>query len=176
MDSLREATAARHANEQVLEIDPNLVDARLVLGVNQYVVGSLPFYMKLIGFLNGFHGDKEGGIRELEMVAEHGVQDKFDAKVLLAVIYRRERRPEKAIPLLEELAARFPRNYLFLFEQVQMYSDLGDKQSACESWQISKDVDTSARRDLRSCPLKSSSSRGATCCFGIGILIRRSRT
>jgi epoxyqueuosine reductase len=129
-DALREATAARHANERVLEIDPNQVDARLVLGLNQYVVGSLPFYMKLVGFLNGFHGDKEGGIRELETVAAHGVQDVFDAKVLLAVIYRRERRPEKAIPLLEELAGRFPRNYLFRFEQVQMYSDLGDKGSA----------------------------------------------
>jgi tetratricopeptide (TPR) repeat protein len=66
----------------------------------------------------------------LETVAEHGIQDVFDAKVLLAVIYRRERRPEKAIPLLEELAGRFPRNYLFRFEQVQMYSDLGDKASA----------------------------------------------
>jgi epoxyqueuosine reductase len=130
MDALREATAARHSNEQVLAIDPNLVDARLVLGLNQYVVGSLPFYMKFVGFLKGFRGDKEGGIRQLETVAAHGVQDTFDAKVLLAVIYRRERRPEKAIPLLEELAARFPRNYLFLFEQVQMYSDLGDKQSA----------------------------------------------
>jgi epoxyqueuosine reductase len=130
MDALREATAARHANERVLEIDPNLVDARLVLGLNQYVVGSLPFYMKLVGFLNGFHGDKEGGIRLLETVAEHGVQDIFDAKVLLAVIYRRERLPQKAIPLLDELAGRFPRNYLFRFEQVQMYSDLGDKASA----------------------------------------------
>ena len=129
-DALREATAARHANERVLEIDPNLVDARLVLGLNQYVVGSLPFYLKLVGFLNGFHGDKEGGIRQLETVAAHGVQDVFDAKVLLAVIYRRERRPEKAIPLLEELAGRFPRNYLFRFEQVQMYSDLGNKESA----------------------------------------------
>lgn len=129
-DALREATAARHANERVLEIDPNLADARLVLGLNQYVVGSLPFYLKLVGFLNGFHGDKEGGIRQLETVAAHGVQDVFDAKVLLAVIYRRERRPEKAIPLLEELAGRFPRNYLFRFEQVQMYSDLGNKESA----------------------------------------------
>ncbi|HEY6989494.1 MAG TPA: tRNA epoxyqueuosine(34) reductase QueG [Bryobacteraceae bacterium] len=130
MDALREATAARRANEKVLEIDPNLIDAHLILGLNQYVVGSLPFYLKLVGFLNGFHGDKEGGIRQLETVAAQGVRDKFDAKVLLAVIYRRERQPGKAIPLLEELAARFPRNYLFLFEQVQMYSDLGDKQSA----------------------------------------------
>ncbi len=130
MDALREATAARHADEKVLDIDPNVADAHLILGLNQYVVGSLPFYLKLLGFLGGFHGDKEGGIRQLEMVAERGVRDKFDAKVLLAVIYRREKQAGKAIPLLEELAARFPRNYLFLFEQVQMYSDLGDKQSA----------------------------------------------
>ena len=38
--------------------------------------------------------------------------------------------PSKAIPLLKELAARFPRNYLFRLEEVQMYSDAGDKQAA----------------------------------------------
>jgi tetratricopeptide (TPR) repeat protein len=32
--------------------------------------------------------------------------------------------------LLKELAATFPRNYFFLLEQEQMYSDLGDKASA----------------------------------------------
>ena|GEM_PF-59738 len=130
MDALKEATAARHANERALEIDPKQVDAQLILGLNHYVVGSLPFYLKMVGFLSGFRGDKDEGIRQLEHVAAQGSRNKDDAKVLLAVIYRRERQPEKALPLLEELAERFPRNYLFRFEQVQMYSDLGNKQNA----------------------------------------------
>ena len=130
MDSLREATAARKANERIRELDPHDVDARLVFGLNEYVVGSLPFYMRALGFLGGFHGDRADGIKQLELVATQGVRNRYDAQVLLAVIYRRERDPRKAIPLLKELANRFPRNHLFRLEQVQMYSDAGDKQSA----------------------------------------------
>jgi epoxyqueuosine reductase len=129
-DALREATAARKANERIREIDPKDVDARLVFGLNEYVVGSLPFYMRALGFLGGFHGDRADGIRQLELVAKQGAQNRYDAQVLLAAIYRRERDPRKAIPLLKELAARFPRNHLFRLEEVQMYSDAGDKQSA----------------------------------------------
>ncbi len=130
IDALREASAARKAQEQVLEIDPGFVDAHLILGVYQYVVGCLPFYLRAAGFVGGFHGDKEGGMRQLQLVASKSVLNRYDAQVLLAVLYRREHRPRLAIPLLQELARQFQRNYLFRFEQVQMYSDLGDKKSA----------------------------------------------
>jgi len=130
IDSLREATAARKANQAVLEHDPNFTDARLLLGLDQYVVGSLPFYMRAIGFIGGFHGDREGGIRQLERVANEGTMNRYDAQMLLAVIYRREHRPQQAIPLLQDLATIFPRNHLLRLEQVQMFSDSGDKDSA----------------------------------------------
>ncbi len=130
IDSLREATAARKANERIRELDPKDVDAKLVYGLNEYVVGSLPFYMRALGFLGGFHGDRNDGVQQLELVAKQGIRNRYDAQVLLAAIYRRERDPRKAIPLLKELAERFPRNYLFRLEQVQMYSDAGDKKTA----------------------------------------------
>jgi predicted Zn-dependent protease len=130
VDSLREATAARKANERIRELDPKDIDAKLVLGLNEYVVASLPFYMRAFGFLGGFHGDRADAVKQLEIVAKQGARNRYDAQVLLAVIYRREHDPRKAIPLLKELAASFPRNHLFRLEQVQMYSDAGDKQSA----------------------------------------------
>jgi tetratricopeptide (TPR) repeat protein len=49
---------------------------------------------------------------------------------LLAAIYRREHQPQRAVPLLQDVATRFPGNYLFRFEMVQMYSDMGAKASA----------------------------------------------
>jgi tetratricopeptide (TPR) repeat protein len=129
-DALKDATASRKYSNRLLEVDPNFVDAQIVQGLHDYVVGSLPFYMRMFGFLAGFHGDREGGIRDLQRVAQQGVLSKYDARILLAVIYRREHRSQEAIPLLKELSQRFPRNYLFRLEQVQMYSDLGDKQDA----------------------------------------------
>ena len=130
MDALREATAARKADQRLLRLDPGFIDGQLILGLNKYVVGSLPFYLRAMGFIGGFHGDKEAGIRDLQNVAQFGTINRYDAKILLAVIYRREHRPAEAIPILQELAGIFSRNYLFRFEQVQMYSDLGDKHAA----------------------------------------------
>jgi tetratricopeptide (TPR) repeat protein len=86
--------------------------------------------MRMVGFLAGFRGDKEGGIATLKMLAAKGQAVKVDAAIMLGIIYRRERRPLDAIPILLDLVQKFPRNYLFRLEQVQMYSDAGDKGKA----------------------------------------------
>jgi tetratricopeptide (TPR) repeat protein len=130
LDALREATDARKVSQTILQIDPKELDAYLIIGLNHYIVGSLPFYMRALGFIGGFSGDRTGGIRDLELVREHGRRNRYDAEILLAAIYRREKDPQKAIPLLEDLASTFPRNYLFRLEQIQMYSDAGDKKAA----------------------------------------------
>ncbi|MBV8550254.1 MAG: tetratricopeptide repeat protein [Acidobacteriaceae bacterium] len=132
MAALHESIAGRRANDELLAIDSNFVDAHLISGVSHYIVGCLPFYLRALGSVNGFHGDKEGGVRELQLVAKQGVLNRYDAEVLLAAIYRRERRPKDAIPILQDVAGRFPRNYIFRFEQVQMYSDMGDKRAALD--------------------------------------------
>ena len=130
LDSLRDATAARKLHNRVLELDPSRVDAHMMQGMHDYLIGSLPMVYKMLGFLAGFHGDKVEGIRELKLVAENGVYNKVDAEILLSVIYRRERRPWEAIPMLESLHTRFPRNFLVLFELSQMYADMGDRGKA----------------------------------------------
>lgn len=131
-DALRDAAEANKLHARVTELDPDNVDARLVQGVYDYMVGNLPWYYRVLGFLAGYRGDKERGIATIRYVAEHGINNKYDAQVLLAVAYRRERRAQEAIPLLENLIRRFPRNFLFRLELVQMYSDLGNKKAALE--------------------------------------------
>ena len=129
-DALRDTTSARQDCNRVTELDPSNYDARLIQGVHDYVVGSLPWTWRLLGFLAGFHGDKERGLQTLEQVARKGNLNKVDAQGLLCALYRREHQPRKAIPLLEDLLRRFPRNHLLLFEQAQMYSDLGNQEKA----------------------------------------------
>ncbi|MEO7142012.1 MAG: tetratricopeptide repeat protein [Bryobacteraceae bacterium] len=133
MDALRDSTTARKYHNQVTDIDPSFIDARLVQGVHDYIVGSLPWAMKMLGFLGGFHGDREEGIRLLQLVAQKGKSDRVDAQILLAAIYRRERRPLDAILLLNSLVERYPRAYLLRFEQAQMYGDASDKAHALEA-------------------------------------------
>lgn len=133
-DALRDATEARKLHNRVVELDPEFVDARLVQGAHDYVVGSLPLLYKMFGFLIGFRGDKDTGIRTLEEVAKEGQHVSYDAKVLLCAVYLREGKEmmPKAIPLLKELSAQFPHNHLFRLELVQLYSDLGQEQNVSQ--------------------------------------------
>ena len=127
MDALHDSSDARKAHSRATELDPKFVDARLVQGVYDYLVGSLPFTWRMLGFLAGFHGDRERGIATLKDVYAHGITNHQDAAIILCAIYRRERRAREAVPFLNELIARFPRNYLLRLELVQMFGDLGEK-------------------------------------------------
>jgi len=130
VSALHDATTARRLHNRVSELEPSNVDARLVQGLHDYVIGSLPAIYKIFGFLIGFHGDKERGIRTVQDVAARGTLNRVDAEVFLAAIYRRERQPAKALPVVEDLIRRFPRNYLLRFEEAGMYSQLGDGKKA----------------------------------------------
>lgn len=130
MDALRDATSARKAHTRVNRLDPSNTDARLFQGLYDNVTGSLPIGYRILGFVAVYHGDRERGIRTLETVMREGKSNRVEAQVLLAVVYRRERRAQEAISLLESLIREFPRSYLLSFEIVQMYSDLGDKDVA----------------------------------------------
>ncbi len=130
MDSLKDATAARKAHNRITEIDPSIIDARLVQGGYDYVVGSLPPLWKMLGFVAGYHGDRERGIQTLRMVAEKGRLNRVDAAVMLCAILHRERRPGETVPYIEELIREYPRNFLLRLELVQMYGESGEKDKA----------------------------------------------
>ena len=65
VSALHVALQARSDNEKVLRLDPKYIDAKLVVGVHQYVTGSLPFGLKLIAGAAGISGSKSKGIQDL---------------------------------------------------------------------------------------------------------------
>ncbi len=132
-DSLKDANASRHWHNRISELQPQNVDARLVQGLHDYIVGSLPWAYRMLSFMIGMHGDKERGIRTVEQVAREGTQNRIDAQIFLCALYRRENQTKRAIPLVEDLIRRFPRNYLLRLELSQMYSMAGDKAHALDA-------------------------------------------
>ena len=151
-DSLKEFTQSRKLHQQALQIKPDFVDAMMVGGVHDYIVGSLPFSWKLLGFLIGFRGDRDGGLRTVERVAAEGQRARVEAMVLLAVAYRRERHAEKAVPLLNKLIEMFPRHYLYRLEMVQMYADLGKKDEALAILKTMEDLRTAGATGYKNLP------------------------
>jgi lipopolysaccharide biosynthesis regulator YciM len=61
----------------------------------------------------GVRGSKKRGLEMLERVASEGKWARDVARVLLVDLYKREKRWEDAAKTARELAAKYPRNYLF---------------------------------------------------------------
>jgi tetratricopeptide (TPR) repeat protein len=128
--ALRMALQARDDNDKVLELDPNYVDAELVVGVHQYVVGSLPRAIKLVVGLAGIHGNKEKGLTILRDDGEHGVTTSVEARTALALFLRREAKYGEAAEWNDSLKRQYPHNFLFWLEAANLQKDAGKAQQA----------------------------------------------
>jgi tetratricopeptide (TPR) repeat protein len=129
--ALRNAVGARHDHERVLELDPNYVDAKLVVGTHNYVVGSLPWAVKAAVSLVGLSGSKERGIADLYDAARANGENSVDAKVILSLFLRRERRYDEALTLMRSLIPRYPHNVLFALEEGNLLRAAGrDREAA----------------------------------------------
>jgi hypothetical protein len=132
--ALRNAVGARHDHEHVLELNPNYVDAKLVVGTHNYVMGSLPWSVKVAGALVGLSGTKEKGLEYLREVADSNGENAVDARVVLSLFLRREHRYDEARTLMHDLAARYPRNYLFPLEEANLLRASGHPQEAAADY------------------------------------------
>lgn len=128
--ALRNAVGARHDHERVLELDPAFVDAKLVVGTHNYVVGNLPWSVKVAAALAGLSGSKEKGLAYLREVAKAGGENSVDAKIMLSLFLRREHQYDEALGYLRELAAKYPHNHLFPTEVANLLRASGQLAEA----------------------------------------------
>jgi tetratricopeptide (TPR) repeat protein len=123
--ALRNAVGARRDHEHVLQLDPNFVDAKLVVGTHYYVMGSLSWSVKAAVALVGLSGSKEKGLEYLRQVADSKGENSVDGKVVLSLFLRREHRYDEGRVLMHELTERYPRNYLFPVEEANLLRSSG---------------------------------------------------
>jgi tetratricopeptide (TPR) repeat protein len=130
MSALRMALQARDDNDKVLELDPDYVDAELVVGVHQYVVGALPLPFKLMAGLAGIHGSKEKGIAMLRDCGQRGVTTSVEARTALALFLRREAKYDQAAVVNDSLKRQYPHNFLFWLEAANLRKDEGNAEQS----------------------------------------------
>ncbi len=126
LGSLKNAKASNKWAVKLLEIEPNFYDAYLTTGVNEYLIGSLPFFVKWFVKMDGIKGSKKQAFANLELVAEKGQYLGPFAKILLSIISLREDRPERAKQLLAELTDRYPQNLLLKKELARVTQKLAN--------------------------------------------------
>ena len=141
--ALRNAVGARHDHERVLELSPQYTDAKLVVGAHNYVMGSLPWGVKVAVALVGLSGSKDKGIDYLYDVGRSNGENSVDARIALLVFLRREHRYNDALTLLRGLIPQYPQNVLFALEEGNLLRSLNQNQDAAavyrKVWQAGRD-------------------------------------
>ena len=133
--ALHMASASRRDDDAVLKLDPQYIDCYLIVGVHDYVMGSLAFPLKMLAGLVGIHGSKSKGIQELRWVGREGIINSVAARTALAIFLRREAQYGKALDVINGLAHQYPHNFLFALEQANLLKDSGQGMRAIAAYQ-----------------------------------------
>ncbi len=106
----------RPYGDKLLLVDPGAFDAYLGSGVENYLLSLKAAPLRILLRLTGSRIDHDKGLEQLRMTALHGYYLEPFAKLLLAVAALRDKNPEQAAQLLQELHDRFPNNGLYSVE------------------------------------------------------------
>ena len=120
LGSLQYAKESHMYAVQLLKLDPMFTDAYMTTGLTEYLLGSVPFFVRWFLKFDEAEGDKKKAVRNLEMVVKNGRYLGPFAKILLCIIHLREKRKAECERLLKELVRDFPDNPLLRKELVKV--------------------------------------------------------
>jgi hypothetical protein len=114
--ALRFSNKGNEWARKLLAISPESYDAYVATGIQKYLVGLKPAPVRWMLRFKGIKGDRDEGLRELELAAAKGHYLAPFARILLAIAYLRKDEQEAAMELLTGLRQEFPNNPLFAEE------------------------------------------------------------
>jgi tetratricopeptide (TPR) repeat protein len=126
----RQGLASRNDSEQALRIDPNYVDAKMAIGIQQFAVASLPRLVRMLVGIAGVGGNKEKGLDLLRQSAAHGIVTPIESRTALSLFLRHDARYPEAIVVQKGLADQYPHDYLFRLEVANLTKDSGNGPGA----------------------------------------------
>ena len=103
---------------RVQELDPGFGDAYLVPGTYVYSIATLPRALRLLAFLFGMRGDREGGLRGIATTANEGRRARWGALWTYELLMQREEREDEALAAVRRLMRQFPKNPDFALDEV----------------------------------------------------------
>jgi len=130
----RLAMKAKDDEVRVLQLDPDYVDAKLVVGVYEYVVGALPLPFKLLIGFAGITGSKSRGLEMLNDDGNRGVMTRVESRTVIALFLRREAKYREAIQVVRGLKSQYPHGFLFCLEEANLRKDAGEGMGAVAAY------------------------------------------
>ena len=107
-------------HRRVQELDPGFRDAYLVPGTYAYSIATLPRPLRMLAFLFGMRGDREGGLREIAITANEGRRARWGGLWTYELVMQREEREDEALEAVRRLMRQFPKNPDFALDEVSV--------------------------------------------------------
>ncbi len=123
--SLSPAKLSNVYAQRLLKVNPQFYDAYLTTGMTEYIVGSLPFFVRWFVRFDNVKGSKDQAFKNLTLVVQSGRYLKPFAKILLAILNLREKKPRESQKLLADLTRDYPDNQLIRKELAKLSAQLG---------------------------------------------------
>jgi tetratricopeptide (TPR) repeat protein len=134
--AIRSALAARRDHERVLELDPSYVDAKMTVGIHNYIIGSLNWAGRAAVALVGVTGNKQKGLDYLREVSRSHGTSSNDAAMALSLFLRREQRYAEALELVGRVSREYPRNFLLAVEYAHLLNAAGHGREAIAQYRL----------------------------------------
>jgi tetratricopeptide (TPR) repeat protein len=166
MAAIRSALSSRRDHERVLQLDPGYVDAKMTVGIHNYIIGSLSWPTRMAVALVGVTGNKQKGLDYLREVSRSHSTASVDASMALALFLRREQRYAEALALVSRLSREYPRNYLMAIEYAHLLNAAGHGPEAVAQF---RSILERGREG------KFSSFEPAAAAWGLGVSLRGQR-
>ena len=107
-------------HRRVQELDPGFKDAYAVPGAYDYGIATLPRPLRMLVFLFGMRGDREGGLRGVQITADEGRRARWGGLWTYALLMQREEQEDEALAAIRRLTRKFPRNPDFALDEVSI--------------------------------------------------------
>jgi hypothetical protein len=133
--SVRSALAARRDHERVLELDPKYVDAKMIVGIHNYIIGSLNWAVRTAVTVVSVGGSKTKGLDYLRDVSKSNTVATTDAKIALALFLRREQKYQEALDLVRGMTEQYQRSFLMAQEYGDLLNAAGHGKEAIAQYQ-----------------------------------------
>ena len=133
--AVRSALAARRDHERVLELDPKYVDAKMLVGIHNYIIGTLNWAARTAVTVVSVGGSKTKGLDYLREVSKSNTVATTDAKIALALFLRREQKYAEALEVVRGMAEQYPRSFLLAQEYGDLLNASGHGREAIAQYQ-----------------------------------------
>ena len=133
--AFREGKNAYSIHYALVEEDSEYYDAYLTVGLYEYIVGSLPWYIRWIAAIVGYHGSKKRGFEYLDLASRKGQFVAQDARLLQMLLFVREKRYGNALANLRNLERKAPKNFIMKLNKAQILEKMNRLEQAAETYQ-----------------------------------------